>query len=521
MKKKISLLLVALLMAALFVPMMSGSAEGSDVPWDTTKKDTIILSVINNFYTAGERALAEAYMKMHPETEVIVDVIADNATYMAKAVAASKGDYAPDIVHANIYAVAGLGMTYKDVIEKGILYDCTTLLDEVNPYNENKLVRESFIDGEVDYMLALENNYLGYLPLDRIGIGLYYNKDIMDAEGIAIPTSIEELIDACEKLTAAGYDQPLGAASESGSLVNIIADAYYRMHQAEFLTVEGDALYKPETMAVDNNFVWNEDDYSCDVFTSLNKERCIAYLRDHGVATDVNRKIFELFFAVGKYFPKNYLSEDSTTALTNFETQITPLLYMPSYSVGNVNADIQELPESMQFTWGTTQLKTIGESLCPEGFSNNLRALWVYGNLMGIALNDKSTDDHVERVKDFLKFWYSPEGASLCFAETLNAGNYIQGPCIIKGVELGEKLDAYIAGFQTTSYKNFANVIGVTSGSENQMKMYNADMACCRGEITIEEFMAIKQEVTDASIPLFMEKNGWDLDPTTPDTPKQ
>ena len=521
MKKRFSMLMAVLLVVTMISSVMPVSAEGGDVPWDSSKKDTIILSVINNFYTAGEKALADAYMKLHPETEVIVDIIADNSTYMTKAVAASKGDYAPDIVHANLYAVAGLGMTYKEVIEKGILYDCTKLLDEVNPYNEGKLVRESFIDGEVDYMLALENNHLGYLPLDRIGIGLYYNKDVMEAENIPIPTSLEELINACEALRAAGYDEPLGAASESGSLVNIIADAYYRMHQAEFLTVEGDALYQPETMAVDNGFVWDENDYTCDVFTSLNKERCIAYLRDNGVATDVNKKIFELFFALGKYFPKNYLAEDSTNALTNFETQITPLLYMPSYSVGNVNADIQELPESMQFNWGTTQLKTIGESICPEGFSNNLRALWVYGTLMGIALTEKSTDDHLERVKDFLKFWYSPEGASLCFAETLKAGNYIQGPCIIKGVELGEKLDAYIAGFQTTSYKNFANVMGVYFGSENQMKLYNADMACCRGEITVDEFMAIKQEITNDSIPLFMEKNGWDLDSTTADTPKQ
>ena len=40
-------------------------------------------------------------------------------------------------------------------------------------------------------------------------------------------------------------------------------------------------------------------------------------------------------------------------------------------------------------------------------------------------------------------------------------------------------------------------------------------------EITVDEFMAIKQEITNDSIPLFMEKNGWDLDSTTADTPKQ
>lgn len=64
----------------------------SDAEWDTGKDDTITLSVINNFYTAGEKKLAEEYMKLHPETKVVVDVVSDNDAYKAKMMTSLDGD---------------------------------------------------------------------------------------------------------------------------------------------------------------------------------------------------------------------------------------------------------------------------------------------------------------------------------------------------------------------------------------------------------------------------------------------
>jgi ABC-type glycerol-3-phosphate transport system substrate-binding protein len=492
----------------------------SDAAWDTSKKDTIIVSVINNFYTAGEKALAEKYMEMHPETEVVVDVIADNDSYLAKLMTAADGEYAPDIVHANFYTSA-MGLSYKDLIERGELYDCELILDEVNPYNDGKLVREAFEAGEVDYMINSNGGSLGYLPLDRIGIGIYYNKDVLDKEGIAVPTSIEELIQACEKLMAAGYDQPLGAAAETDWMIDTIADCAYRGMQDKFLTVEGDALYNADSMAVNNGFKFDENDLSCDYYTTTNEERMLGFLKENGVKTDINKAAWEIFMSMAKYFPKNYLSEDSTNVLVNFETQITPLMYMPSYSVGNVNADIKMLPEDQQFTWGTTNLKYIGEGILPEGFDNDLRALWVYGNVMGIAMNDKTTEDHLARVKDFLKFWYSVDGATLCFEETLKAGNYIQGPCIIQGVTLAEDLQMLLDGFPTYQYKSLRSAMYSTDGSEATTAYRNANMECAEGKITVDEFLDILQGLTDDSIAAICDRKGLDLDPTTADTARE
>lgn len=47
----------------------SGSSDGGssestsgEAAWDTTKNDTIVVSVINNYYTAGWKKMAEDYM---------------------------------------------------------------------------------------------------------------------------------------------------------------------------------------------------------------------------------------------------------------------------------------------------------------------------------------------------------------------------------------------------------------------------------------------------------------------------
>ena len=80
-------------------PEMCIRDRASDAAWDSLKEDTIVLSVINNYYTAGQKKLAEEYMELHPETKVVVDVVSDNDAYMTKMQTAFSADQndAPDI----------------------------------------------------------------------------------------------------------------------------------------------------------------------------------------------------------------------------------------------------------------------------------------------------------------------------------------------------------------------------------------------------------------------------------------
>lgn len=217
----------------------NGSAsDASDAGWDTSKEDTITLAVINNFYTAGEKKLAEEYMKLHPETKVVVDVISDNDSYITKMMTAMSDDRenAPDIVHGNFLAAAVANNSADIAVDKGYLIDMTDMLDEVNPYNDGKKVREAF--DEDDFLISINSSggrHLTYLPFDKIGVAFYYNKTIFDKLGLSVPTSYENLIEICGKLKDAGYDVPITAGNESGWLINSMADSYYRTTENEFL----------------------------------------------------------------------------------------------------------------------------------------------------------------------------------------------------------------------------------------------------------------------------------------------
>ena len=133
-------LFAMMLMASMTMTTVLGGAlvqaEESDAKWDTSKEDTITVSVINNFYTAGEKKLAEEYMKMHPETKVVIDVVSDNDTYKTKMMTSMEGDRsnAPDIVHGNFIGMALTNNSMDLAVDKGYLYDMTEMLDEENPY---------------------------------------------------------------------------------------------------------------------------------------------------------------------------------------------------------------------------------------------------------------------------------------------------------------------------------------------------------------------------------------------------
>lgn len=155
MQKWIALLLAVLMLSAIFAgcakpttPPEQGDAqqadtqgtetadqpapqpqESSDAAWDTSKNDEIIVTVINGYYTAGEKKLAEEYTKLHPETKVTVDVVSDNDAYMAKMQSLFSGDMTgtSDIVHAN-FLTSALGGN-EVCFQKNYLRELSDVLD--------------------------------------------------------------------------------------------------------------------------------------------------------------------------------------------------------------------------------------------------------------------------------------------------------------------------------------------------------------------------------------------------------
>lgn len=494
-------------------------SAAEDAAWDTEKEDEIVLTVINNYYTAGQKKAAEEYMKLHPETKVTVDVVSDNDSYMTKMTTAFSEDQenAPDIVHGNFVVNALTGSSWNLAFEKGYLMDLTPMLDEENPYNDGKPVREAF--EESDLAVALNKtggSKLGILPFDKIGVAFFYNKDVFEKEGVEVPETFEELEAVCETFREKGYEYPVSAGLETSWFLNSIADAGYRTMEETFLVQPGDALWDETTMADNENFKFDENDLSCDKNLINSDERILAYKKENGVNTELNHTIYSTFARIAKYFPLNWAQADTNQILTEFESGNSPMLLQASYNAGKVLSDINMLPEDQQFEWATFQFPSF--ETAPEGLQSTLRGLYVLGN--EIAVVQKSDEDHMARVKDFYKYMYSPDGAQMIFEETLANGNFIQGPSVIDGVtldeELQEKLDGFVPEGTSRDWDNLDGFMRITSA--DTPVFYDLVNKFSTGEITTEEFLDQLQPLYDEYNEDAIATAGCDLDPATADS---
>lgn len=497
------------------------SSADENITWDTGKEDEIVLTVVNNYYTAGQKKAAEEYMKLHPETKVTVDVVSDNNAYMTKMTTSFSGDQAdaPDIVHGNFLTQALTGSSWNAAFENGWIMDLTSMLDEENPYNDGKLVRDVF--EESDIAIALNRtggDKLGILPFDKIGMAFFYNKDIFEDEGVEVPKTFEELESVCEQFRDKGYEYPISAGAETSWFLNSISDAGYRTIEQIFLVQPGDALWDPVTMADNENFVFDENDLTCDKNLINSDERIMAYKKENGVDTELNETIYSTFGRIAKYFPLNWAQADANQMLTDFESGNAPMLLQASYNAGKVLSDINMLPEKQQFEWATFQLPSFENP--PEGLQATLRGLYVLGN--EISIIHKEDEDHMARVKDFYKYMYSPDGAQMIYEETLANGNFIQGPSVIKGVVLDEELQEKLDGFipEGTS-RDWETINGFTRVTEaNKPVFYDLVNKFSMEEINASEFLEQLQPMYDEYNEEAIETAGYDLDPTTADTAK-
>lgn len=64
-----------------------------------------------------------------------------------------------------------------------------------------------------DLEWKMENGEVKTLPVFATSYGMLVNMDIFEKEGLAVPTTFEELKKVCEKLKAAGYESPIMGAN--------------------------------------------------------------------------------------------------------------------------------------------------------------------------------------------------------------------------------------------------------------------------------------------------------------------
>ncbi len=486
----------------------------AEVAWDRSKEDEIIVSVIAGYYTAGEKKLAEEYMKLYPETKVTIDVVASNDDYNIKmqAIVSDKNAAGmPDIVHSNFLPGMAGGVAVS--FENDLLMDMTTILDMEHPYQDG-LVRDMYDESVLQETVnASEGVGMLALPFDKCGISFFYNKDAFAELGVAAPTTWEELLDTCAKFEAAGIDNPVTVSSEASWILTSLADAAIRADGYTYMYQPGDAGWDETTMSANKDFVWDENNMGCDTFTVESTERQLIAKKNGIIFSDVSKTAWTEFAKLAKYFPDNYIAGGIDT-VNDFETQASPILLSGSWNVGLILDDLNKLPEDAQFDWATFNIP--GFANAPEGFGSKMRGLYTLGNVMGIV--PKGDEDHQARVLDFYLYWYSQAGAQLCYEETLSNGNYVQGPAMIKGVVLSDALNEKLAGFIVEApVKQYAmGLIGMSQCMPSDVAQHN-DLVnkFVAGEIDIDTFLNGMNELMQVHTDYTIEQGNYDLDPTT------
>lgn len=138
-----------------------GSKDGS------SDKGHLVFQIWDQGQKSGMEAIAEAYMKEHPDVTIEVQATGWDE-YWTKLEAAATSNSMPDIfwMHSNQM------FKYAD---NGYLADCSEIVDEAN-YSEISVANAKGSDGK-----------LYGVPKDKDIIQMIYNKELFDAAGVAYP----------------------------------------------------------------------------------------------------------------------------------------------------------------------------------------------------------------------------------------------------------------------------------------------------------------------------------------------
>lgn len=489
----------------------SAPAADPNVKWDTSKKSKIVFSTIKNYYTTALQEVAKDYTALHPETQVEIEIIGDNDTYLQnfKTKMTADKSTAPDIIHTNL-----LGEDEGALINKGWLLPLDDLLNETNQYNDNQLVKDAFSDPTYLSMAVSSAGKTSHLPFDLVGVGVFYNKTIFDKVGVKAPTTYEEWVEVCKKLSDAGYQTPIGATAFNVWIQQSLADWGYRKHATELAVLPGDARYDEKTMADNANIKYDAANPAFDMKLILDAEKRLSFALNQDYNNAINKKIFETFKSVAQYFPANWQTPDDGQAFSQFMAQKTPMIISGSWVVGQTLGEMSKLSDDKKFQWGTFLFPKFGTA--DSNFEGDPRGLLVAGHKMGIA--DKGDADLALRAQDFLKYMYSPTVASKIYDTTIKNNEYVQGPSLIKGVTLSDDINAYLDGFKVKGNMRADYVDFVNYTNKSDQPKADADISSyIKGKITFEQLAEKLNVYKKNRIEEDKKNNGYDLDSKTAD----
>lgn len=480
-----------------------GASDATTIePTETATADSAETTITVSIQTGtgveeGWQAVADAYMEMHPDVKVVLDLKAsDGYDQWVQNVFASTDTTSVDIVNINLAgdAKTGKSINYNDYI------------DNDSPYSDGTW-KEQFEYGK--QVINMADNTFDALSLDSVQVLWLYNQDIFDEVGVSVPTTWDELIDVCQKIQDAGY-QPIAMPGDydsfysgtMGWLAQIYADQTTRSMIEVFKAQPGDYCYDPD---IDDYFVYDPTDCFNDDSDKVtqNPVRAYAAIKDGTYAADsVGMKTVWQNFA--KVLPgyaggDAMFGTDADGAKTLFYQGKAAMMVNGGWGITMFMNDMkaleagEEVKDSAGNVINDMQAFTLGTFNMPsmegEGIEAKARTIEVANGFLGCVSKDQA---HNDQVVDFLMFYSSVEGMSIYINNAIAAGACPSGASLVYGVEYPEEIQNAFSGltFIGNAQKGFNNTLarGIGESAETFRNFYDYSYKYLTGTITIDEW---------------------------------
>ena len=423
--------------------------KSSSVSSSTNDKesDTITICTTNDpGKQAAWTAVAEAYMKIHPEIKVVVDLKAsENYDQWVQTEFTSSSPTA-DIVNINL-----AGDTNKG---KSINY--MEYFDNKSPYSDGTWGEQFNVSKQ---KVNMADNTMDALCLDTVQVIWLYNADIFKEAGANPPKTWNELIEACKKIQAKGY-QPIACDGDYNSFYALtmgwLAQIYHDQTNRSEVNItraqEGDYCYDPD---VDGKWKYNPSDPNNDDPDRLtqNPVRAFASIKD-GTRSGNTDGFKAVWKNLAKVYPK-YAGGNSFFG-TNFNGSKALFYQGKAAMMVNVASGIVEFNNDMKtldsgkdvqdsegkvinnikkFKLGTFNMP----SMEGKEFEAKARTIEVANGFIGCISKGQAHDD---KVVDFLMYFSSSDGQSAYIDAGLDNGMVPAGQSLVYNVKYPEEIQS-------------------------------------------------------------------------------
>lgn len=472
----------------------------AETPALESENKTITVSVQTGQGTeAGWTAVAEAYMDLHPDVNVVVDLKPeDGYDQWVQNVFNTNDTTTVDIVNINLATAAAMG---KEI-------DFHEYIDNDSPYSDGAWRDQFEYDKET---IEVSTGRFTALSLESVQVMWLYNKDIFDEVGVEIPTTWAELIDVCEKIQAAGY-QPIAMPGDYNSfysgtmgwLAQCYADQTTRSLIELYRSQPGDYTYDPD---IDDYFELDiTDPYNDDsTYVTLNPVRFFkaVYEGDYTAQTAGMKTVWESFANVFPQYAGNdtMFGLDDEGAKTLFYQGKAAMWVSGGWAIINFANDMKSLSEGKEisfseesgaiegvkgFTLGTFNMP----SMEGEGIEAKARTIEVANGFLGCVSKDQA---HNDLVVDFLMYYSSSEGMSKFVTAAMADGWVPNGPSLVYDVQYPDDVQAAFENLTMIGncQKGYGQALarGFAEIPESYRAFYDYSYRYLTGAIDVDQFL--------------------------------